>query len=195
MPNKTLVLASGNKGKIKEISDMFPEYKIVGYKELGEDYEIEETGSTFYENALIKAKTVSDKIGLPVLADDSGLSVDALNGEPGIYSARYSGDGIDSHNIDKLLKNMQGITNRKAKFVCQMVVYFPSGKILSAFGETEGEILTERKGSNGFGYDPVFYSNDLQKSLGIATEKEKNGISHRHRALEKIKELLKGEKL
>lgn len=194
MDKNILVLASGNKGKIKEISDMLKDYKVVGYKEMGLEYEIEETGKTFYENALIKAKTVSDSLNLPVLADDSGLEVEALHGAPGIYSARYSGDGIDDHNIDKLLKNLQGEENRKARFVCSMVLYYPSGKILSSFGETSGEILKERKGTNGFGYDPIFYSYDIEKSMGEATEEEKNAISHRGRALKQMIEKIKGEK-
>ncbi len=197
MEKQTLVLASGNKDKIREISNMLPEYKVVGYKELGFNEEIEETGITFYENALIKAKTVAEALNLPALADDSGIAVDALNGAPGVYSARYAGDGVDEHNNDLLLKNLEGVKNRSAKFVCCMVYYTPEGKSVSAQGETLGEILYERAGRNGFGYDPIFFSKDLNKSLGVASEEEKNTISHRSRALkeikEKIKELNKGE--
>ncbi len=194
---KTLVLASGNAGKIREFAEMFPEFTVKGYKEFGQDYEIEETGSTFYENALIKAKTVAEALGLPALADDSGLCVKALSGAPGIFSARYAGDGNDEHNIEKLLKNLEGEKDRSAKFVCALVLYYPNGKIVSAEGKTEGEILFNKDGENGFGYDPIFYSKDLKKSFGKATEKEKNSVSHRARAIAKLKEKLYngGEKI
>ncbi len=185
-----LVLASGNKHKIKEISQMLPEFEVVGYKDFGYDFEIEENGKTFYENALIKAKTVSEVLSLPALADDSGICVDALNGEPGIYSARYAGDGDDNHNNELLLKNMQGKTNRKAKFVCCMVFYKPNGEIITATGETHGQILEQIQGENGFGYDPLFFSDDLQKCLGIASSEEKNTISHRFRAINALREKL-----
>ena len=188
---KTLVLASGNKGKIAEISEMLPEFSVIGYKDAGLDFEIEETGATFYENALIKAKAVSEALGLPALADDSGLCVNALSGAPGIFSARFAGDGNDEHNIDKLLKELDGVKDRSAKFVCSLVLYYPDGKIISAEGETNGEILFERAGKNGFGYDPIFYSADLKKSLGEASSKEKNSVSHRSRALKNLKEKLK----
>ena len=188
---KTLVLASGNKGKIAEIGEMLPEFSVIGYKDAGLDFEIEETGATFYENALIKAKAVSEALGLPALADDSGLCVNALSGAPGIFSARFAGDGNDEHNIDKLLKELDGVKDRSAKFVCSLVLYYPDGKIISAEGETTGEILFERAGKNGFGYDPIFYSEDLKKSLGEASSKEKNSVSHRSRALKNLKEKLK----
>ena len=185
-----LVIASGNKGKIKEIAQILPDFDVVGYKDMGLNFEIEENGSTFYENALIKAKAVSDALNVPALADDSGLSVEALNGEPGIYSARYSGDGVDAHNIEKLLKNLEGKENRKAKFICTMVMYFPNGKIISATGETYGKILHKCEGEGGFGYDPIFFSDDLNKSFGVSTKEEKNSVSHRFRALEKLKKEL-----
>lgn len=188
-----LVLASANKGKIREIGEMLPEYKVVGYKEMGLDAEIEETGATFYENALIKARAVSDALGLPALADDSGLCVNALGGAPGIYSARYAGDGDDKHNNALLLKNMVNIKDREAKFVSALVLYYPGGKIISAQGETYGKILYGCEGTGGFGYDPLFYSFDLNKSLGVATAEEKNSISHRYRALCALKEKLNEE--
>ena len=186
-----IVLASGNAHKIKEISQMLPEFEVVGYKELGFTEEIVEDGKTFYENALIKAKTVSLFLNLPALADDSGICVDALGGEPGIYSARYAGDGIDKHNHELLLKNMEGKTDRKAKFVCCMVFYKPSGEIITATGETHGEIMHGERGENGFGYDPLFYSYDLNKCLGIASAEEKNTISHRFRAISALRDKLK----
>lgn len=186
---KTLVLASSNKGKIREIAEMFPELNVVGYKDLGFDEEIEETGETFYENAFIKAKTVSEKIGFPALSDDSGLCVDALGGAPGIFSARYSGLG-DEANIDLLLKNMQNVTERGAHFHCS-AVYYDKGNVIFAEGNVYGKILTEREGKGGFGYDPVFYCDELGKSFGTASEKEKNSVSHRARAMAEMKRLLK----
>ena len=186
-----IVLASGNKHKIKEISDMLPEFNVVGYKDFGEDFEIIEDGKTFYENALIKAKTVSEKLNLPALADDSGICVDALNGEPGIYSARYAGDGDDNHNNELLLKKMKGVKNRKAKFVCCMVFYKPNGEIITATGETHGQIMDSVQGENGFGYDPLFFSDDLNQCLGLAPSEEKNKISHRFRAIDALRNKLK----
>ena len=188
--SKKIVLASGNKHKIKEISDMLTGYEVIGYKDMGLDFEIEENGTTFYENALIKAKAVSDALNLPALADDSGICVEALDGAPGIYSARYAGDGIDENNNKLLLKNLEGKDNRKAKFVCTMVLYKPNGEIVTATGETLGEILLAPEGENGFGYDPIFYSYDLNMSLGIASPEEKNKISHRFRALSALKDKL-----
>lgn len=185
MDKKKIVVASGNAHKIKEIAAMLPDYEIVGYKQFA-DFEIEETGKTFYDNALIKAKSVAERLNLPALADDSGLCVNALNGAPGIYSARYAGDGIDEHNNELLLKNMKGVTDRRAKFVCCMVYYDVNGEILSATGEVKGEILTEKQGENGFGYDPIFYSYELAKPMGKASAEEKNSVSHRHRALAEI---------
>ncbi len=189
---KRLVLASGNAHKIKEIAKMMPEYEIIGYKELGFNQEIEENGTTFYENALIKAKTISEALDVPALADDSGICVDALNGQPGIYSARYAGDGDDEHNNQLLLKNLEDKADRSAKFVCCMVYYY-KGKIITATGETHGKILFSAQGEKGFGYDPIFHSYDIDKCFGISTEEEKNSVSHRFRAIEGIRELLKKE--
>ena len=191
MERKKLVLASGNKHKIKEIAEMLPEFDVVGYKDLGFDFEIEENGKTFYDNALIKAKTVCEQLKLPCLADDSGICVDALGGAPGIYSARYAGDGVDEHNNELLLKNLEDKENRKAKFVCCMVYYNTDGEIITATGETHGEILFAPQGENGFGYDPIFYSYDLKKCMGVASAEEKNSVSHRFRAIEGIKNKLK----
>lgn len=190
MQKQRIVLASGNAHKIKEIADMLPEFEVVGYKQLGYDFEIEEDGLTFYDNALIKAKAVSKALNLPALADDSGICVKALNDEPGIYSARYAGDGVDAHNNQLLLDNMQGVQDRTAKFVCCMVFYKPDGQIITATGETHGKILDKCYGENGFGYDPLFFSDDLQKCLGIASAEEKNTISHRFRAIKALKEKL-----
>ena len=191
MDKKTIIFASGNQGKIREVKEILKEYNVIGMKEAGFMGEIEETGKTFHENALIKAKAVSTALNLPALADDSGLCVEALNGAPGIYSARYAGDGVDAHNNQLLLKNLENQKNRRAKFVCSLVMYYPNGEIISAEGETYGNILEKITGENGFGYDCVFLSDDLNLSLGLASPQEKNKISHRYRALCALKEKLK----
>ena len=183
---RTLILATRNQGKVRELRDPLARFGF-DVQSLPVDFpEIEENGTTFYENALIKAKAVSDALGVSALADDSGLMVDALNGEPGIYSARYAGDGIDEHNNQLLLKNMQGVADRSAKFVCSLVLYGKEGVIASGYGETEGSILFAEDGKGGFGYDPLFFSNDLGKSFGVASEEEKNGVSHRFRAIQDL---------
>ena len=185
MKKSKLVVASANCGKIKEIKELLPDFDVVGYKELGYKFDIEETGNTFYENALIKARAVFLKTGLPALSDDSGLEVKALSGAPGIYSARYSEEGNDEGNIKKLLDELKDKTDRFAKFTCCMV-YYDGKRIVTETGTTEGEILLKKDGEHGFGYDPVFYSADLKKPFGRATEDEKNSVSHRGRAAEKM---------
>ena len=191
MEKKKIVVASGNKAKIREIAEILTDYEIISCKDAGFTGEIIEDGKTFLENALIKAKTVATALNIPALADDSGICVDALNGAPGIYSARYAGDGIDEHNNSLLLKNMQGKTNRNAKFVCCLVYYSPNGEIITATGETHGKIMDKEQGENGFGYDPLFLSDDLGVSLGVAPAEEKNKISHRFRALQQLREKIK----
>ncbi len=187
---KKIVLASANKDKLREIRQILSDYEIIPCSDLGFNDDIEETGNTFYENALIKAQTVSKALNLPALADDSGICVNALGGMPGVYSARYSGDGIDEHNNNLLLKNLEDKADRSAKFVCCLVYYDVNGEIITSQGETHGRILFAREGSNGFGYDPIFFSNDLQKSMGLASAEEKNTVSHRYRALVQLKEKL-----
>lgn len=188
--DKVIVAASGNTGKIREISEILNDYRVISCKELGFTDDIEETGKTFYDNALIKAETVAKALNMPALADDSGLCVTALSGAPGVYSARYSGTGTDEGNVDKLLKETENVSDRSAKFVSAVVVYYPDGKIVSAQGETFGEILRARRGNGGFGYDPVFYSYDLKKSFGEASAEEKNSVSHRARALAELRKKL-----
>lgn len=188
--DKVIVAASGNAGKIREISEILNDYRVISCIELGFTDDIEETGKTFYDNALIKAETVAKALNMPALADDSGLCVTALSGAPGVYSARYSGTGTDEGNVDKLLKETENVSDRSAKFVSAVVVYYPDGKIVSAQGETFGEILRARRGNGGFGYDPVFYSYDLKKSFGEASAEEKNSVSHRARALAELRKKL-----
>lgn len=180
-----LIVASGNKGKLKEIREILGDfYNVVPMSEEGFNEDIEENGKTFYENALIKAKTVSQALNADVLADDSGLVVEALGGAPGIYSARFAGaHGNDKKNRDLLLEKLKGEKNRRAKFASAVVLYKKNGDVLSGYGETHGEILDKEYGSNGFGYDCVFFSEDLKKSFGEATDEEKNSVSHRYRAI------------
>lgn len=190
---RTIVAATGNAHKLKEIRAILPDFEILSEKEAGFDGEVEETGATFIENALIKARAVSQATGKPALADDSGLCVEALGGAPGVFSARYSG-GNDADNRALLLKNMQDKAVRNAYFASAVALVFPDGKEVIAEGRTHGKILYAESGENGFGYDPLFYSDDLGKSFGEATDEEKNGVSHRGRALrdlaEKLRDLL-----
>ena len=182
---KKLVFASNNKGKIKEIKEILKDkYEVVSMGEMGFDEDIVEDGNSFYENALIKARTVSKALNCDALADDSGLCVDALNGAPGIYSARYSGEhGDDKLNRDLLLKNLENQTNRKAKFVSSIVLVRQDGSIVEGLGETYGTIGYEEQGNNGFGYDCIFISDDLGVSFGLASDEDKNNVSHRYRGL------------
>ena len=180
-----LYVASSNAHKIKEIKEILGGiYEVVSMKETGFSGEVEETGNTFEENSYIKAKALFDYCKMPSLADDSGLAVDALNGAPGVYSARYSGEGhTDAKNRAKLLAELKGSTDRKAKFVSVVTLIDENGKVFRGYGETYGEITHEERGDNGFGYDSLFFSYDLKKSFGEATAEEKNEVSHRSRAL------------
>ncbi len=184
-----MVVASSNAHKLSEIAQIFTEYRIVPMKELGFTEDIEETGETFAENALIKAAAVSKALGVCALSDDSGLCVKALNDDPGVYSARYSGGG-DAQNRALLLKNLQDKTDRAAYFACSVCLHFPDGHYLTAEGRTHGVILREERGNGGFGYDSLFLSDDLGITFAQATEEQKNAVSHRYRALCKLRELL-----
>jgi len=192
-----LVIASNNKHKIKEIKTILKPYfeEILSLKEINLVIEIEETGNTFYENAFLKAQTVSKLCGLPALADDSGLMVEALNGLPGVYSARFAGEPCnDFENNYKLLRLMENIENRRCKFVSDVVLYFLDGKTAKGQGECEGELLRYFDGNGGFGYDPLFYCNDLGKSFGLALQNEKDLVSHRFKALMELVKNLRGNK-
>ncbi|MFA6867434.1 MAG: RdgB/HAM1 family non-canonical purine NTP pyrophosphatase [Clostridia bacterium] len=187
-----LVIASNNKNKIKEIHQIMGNFfdKIYSLSDLNIDIDVEETGTTFFENALIKAKAISKITNMVTLSDDSGLVVDALNGAPGVYSARYAGDDCNQANNNALLlKNMKNKKNRKAYFVCHLVMYYPDGHYLDCEGKVCGKILDKEVGECGFGYDPLFYCNELGKSFGIAKSIEKNEFSHRGRALMSLKKL------
>ena len=182
MKLKKIVVASGNAGKIAEIRAIFRGVEIISMDELGFDGDIEETGDTFKENAEIKARTIAKLYDMPALSDDSGLCVDMLDGAPGIYSARFSGGG-PAENRKLLLKRLDGITDRGAHFESAVCLCFPNGKTKFGHGATYGSILQEEIGNNGFGYDCLFFSKDLNKSFGLASAEEKNSVSHRYRAL------------
>lgn len=190
MKLEKIVVASTNEGKIAEIKAIFCDVEIVSMGELGFKEEIEETGTTFKENAQIKAEAVAKRLSLPALADDSGLCVDSLDGAPGIYSARFSGEG-PAANRKLLLKRMQNIADRAAHFESTVCLCLPDGKTYFGEGKTYGRILQEEIGTNGFGYDCLFFSDDLKMSFGVASDEEKNAVSHRFRALEDLKAKLR----
>ena len=193
--NKTIIIATNNKGKAKEFKNLFDAYgyKVKTLHDFPEIGEIPETGNTFAENALQKAAAISEELNTIVLADDSGLEVEALNGEPGIYSARYAGEhGNDQKNNEKLLKELENVPKeeRKANFHCTLVLVGPDREPLFVEGNVEGFILCAPKGDNGFGYDPLFYVPNLEKSMGELSNDEKNKISHRAKAIEQLEEHL-----
>ena len=181
-----VVLASHNKKKMVEMKTILSAMgvEVLSQADVGVDLEPEETGTTFAENAAIKAQAVMEATGLPAIADDSGLMVDALNGEPGVYSARYGGPGLDdTGRWQLLLKNMAGIEDRACKFVSVICCCFPDGQQLSARGECPGILAHGPTGDGGFGYDPIFYLPELGKTMAQLTPEEKNKISHRAKAL------------
>ncbi len=194
-----VVLASKNRHKLEEIQQILSKYEIelVLQSELGVDVDVEETGKTFEENSLLKAQAVVRATGLPALADDSGLSVDALGGEPGIYSARYGGESCvsDRDRLNHLLQNLRGIRSeeRTARFVCAITLLYPDGNKLLAYGTCEGYIATEPHGEGGFGYDPVFYIPSEGCTFAEMGGEKKNRISHRARALQQLCALLDAE--
>ncbi|MGI6213614.1 MAG: RdgB/HAM1 family non-canonical purine NTP pyrophosphatase [Christensenellales bacterium] len=190
---KRLIIASNNKSKVTEIKTLLAHRaeEIVSLWEAKVDVEIEESGLTFLENAIIKAKTIYEITTCPVIADDSGLEVYALGGMPGVYSARYAGEPCDDEKNNRLLlSNLQDKADRRARFVSEIVLYEGKDKLYNARGECEGRILSSPVGKNGFGYDPLFYSTELKKTFGEASAEEKNKVSHRARALEKLVEIL-----
>lgn len=192
-----VVLASKNKHKLEEISQITEKFgmELVLESDLGVDIDVEETGSTFEENSFLKAEAVMKATGLPALADDSGIAVDALNGEPGIYSARYGFDESldDWGRLQLLLKNTEQVPDerRQAKFVCVITLVTPQQKIIQARGEVHGMLLRTPAGQGGFGYDPIFYYPPLGKSLAELTPEEKNQVSHRANALQVFYQKLK----
>ena len=189
-----VIAATHNKGKLKEFNEILNKlgFEVISQKDSGIDIEPEENGKTFAENSLIKARAIKELCEYAVLADDSGLCVDALDGAPGVYSARYAGENAtDADRIAKLLCELEGKYNRKAKFVSSIAFILPNGEEIVTEGEVHGTITNEASGEGGFGYDPVFLSDELGKTFGDATAEEKNSISHRGRDLLKLYEILK----
>ena len=196
---KELVLASGNKGKMAEFQRLLEglDVQIYSMKEYPEIGEIVEDGSTFAENALIKARAVCKATGKPAMADDSGLAVDALNGAPGIYSARFAGEQrSDADNNAKVLQLLEGVedSKRTARFFCVIAIVLPDGREYTVEGTCEGTILHALQGEGGFGYDPLFYVESLDKTFAELTMEEKNRISHRGHANRKAVEIIRGLK-
>lgn len=177
-----IAAATANAHKLKEFREILKDFEIVPERDADFFGDVEESGATFSENALIKARAVCKGTGLPALADDSGLCVEALGGAPGVFSARYSGGG-DAENRILLIKNMNGVENRRAYFACAVALVFPDGREITAEGRAYGRILHGERGEGGFGYDSLFLSDDLGISFAEASEEEKNSVSHRGRAL------------
>ncbi|CAI8959631.1 MULTISPECIES: XTP/dITP diphosphatase [Bacillus] len=192
---KHVVVATKNIGKVREFAELFERFdlEIKSLHDFPHIEEVEETGETFEENALLKADSLCKQLNSIVIADDSGLIVDALNGNPGVRSARYAGEQKDDQaNIDKVLTELDGISmeKRTARFYCALAVAFPEENKESVIvnGTCEGKILEQRRGENGFGYDPIFYVEEYKRAMAELTSDEKNEISHRGRALRKLEE-------
>lgn len=193
---KKIIFATTNKNKIREVNMMMEGFdvKLVPMSEMGIDVDIEETGTTFEENAIIKAKAICDLTGEIALADDSGLEVDYLDGAPGVYSSRFLGEDtpyeIKNDYIIEKLKDAKG-DERSARFACAMAMVFPDGEVETCYGTIEGLIGYEQKGTNGFGYDPIVYVPEYEMTTGEMAPELKNSISHRGKALEQMKEVMK----
>lgn len=196
---KSIILASNNKDKVKEVKEIMKGYDIISMKEAGIDVDIEENGTTFEENALIKARAIMKLTGQITMADDSGLEIDYLNKAPGVYSARFMGHDTSYDIKNKaLIQKLEGVkgSDRSGRFVCAIAVCFPDGREIVKRGTMEGLIAEEIKGDNGFGYDPIVYLPEYGKTSGELAPEEKNKISHRGKALALIKEELdKSEEL
>ena len=180
------VLATHNPGKLREMGEILKDFgiEVVSPRDLGITVDVEETGTTFAENALLKAKAICKEANLAAIADDSGLCVDALNGAPGVYSARYGGEGLDDKGrYMLLLSSLRGAPTRAAHFACAVACAFPNGDTLTAEGRCDGSIAYAPLGEGGFGYDPVFLLPGTGKTFGQLTQEEKSAVSHRGRAL------------
>ena len=188
-----LVLASKNKKKLEEMRQILSALgvEVISEADAGVDVDVEETGTTFAENAALKARAVCAASGLPAIADDSGLCVDALNGAPGVYSARYGGEGLDDVGRYRLLlENMRGMTDRRCGFVSAICCAFPNGDEITAQGECRGTLAYAPRGENGFGYDPIFFIPEKKKTFAELTAQEKHEITHRGKALREFREKL-----
>ena len=192
---KKIVIATQNKGKAKDFETLLAPlgYEVLTLKDVAEDLDIEETGTSFEANAILKAEGVAQALGIPVIADDSGLEIDALDGEPGVYSARYAGgEKSDDANIDKVLEKLAQVpdTQRTGRFRCVLAVAAPGEDTVTFSGSCEGEILRLRRGDNGFGYDPIFYVPSQERAMAELEPQEKAAISHRGHALRKLSEAM-----
>ena len=186
---KDIIIASNNKGKIEDFKAIFPKANVIGISEIAPDFDVEETDTNFEENAILKSETASKALNKIVIADDSGLSVEALYGEPGIYSARYAGEPKDDQaNIEKLLSNLKDKENKNAEFICAIAVSEPGKDTVTYVGKVQGEIIDEQRGENGFGYDPIFFVPSLDKTMAELTAAEKSAISHRGNAIKLMNE-------
>ncbi|MGM7689595.1 non-canonical purine NTP pyrophosphatase [Staphylococcus felis] len=191
---KDIVIASSNKGKINDFKVIFADYNVIGINELLEDFDVEETGVTFEENARLKSEAAAKVLNKTVIADDSGLEITALNGAPGVYSARYAGiHKSDEDNIDKVLHELNDKTDRGACFVCVISMTTAQGETHTFRGTVEGEITLSRIGENGFGYDPIFYVPEMKKTMAQLTPEEKSEISHRRKAIDQLQTFIEGE--
>ena len=192
---KEVIIATKNKGKAKDFEAIFNPYgfKVLTLHDVAQDMDVEETGTTFAENAILKAEALAERLQTFVIADDSGLEIDALNGAPGVYSARYAGsDKSDEANMEKVLTELAHVDDNKrtARFCCAIALAGPGMETKTAFGTCEGVISHDRKGTNGFGYDPIFFVPELGKMMAELQPKEKAAISHRGNAIKKIEEEL-----
>ena len=191
---KQVVIATKNKGKAKDFEALFTPlgFEVVTMFDVAPDMEIEETGTTFEENAVLKAETLAKALNMIVIADDSGLVVDALDGAPGVYSARYAGDHDDEANIVKVLENLADVPEEKrtARFMCALAIAGPEMDTTTVFGTCEGVILEEKRGTNGFGYDPIFFVPEKDRAMAELTPAEKGAISHRGNAIRKLADAL-----
>lgn len=192
---KRVIIATKNRGKAKEFQHMFAPYgyEVQTLLDLPHIEDVEETGETFEENAILKAETVAEILGELVIADDSGLAIDALEGRPGVYSARYAGEEkSDEANMEKVLSELESVEepDRTARFHCVLAIAGPNRETRTVTGTCEGTILQEKRGTNGFGYDPIFYVPTLGKSMAELSQEEKSQISHRGNALKKLKNII-----
>jgi len=188
-----IIVATNNQGKVKEIKNILAPHNVMSQMEIGVDIDVEETGDTFVDNAFLKARAIKPYTQCAIIADDSGLMVDYLNGDPGVYTARYAGENTTPmQGIEKLLKNLEGVPyeGRAAKFVSVIALILPDGREYSFEGECSGYITNILKGENGFGFDPVFYYPPLDKTFAELTDEEKNRVSHRSAAIAKLSEFI-----
>ncbi|MCJ1908660.1 XTP/dITP diphosphatase [Planococcus ruber] len=192
---KQVIIATQNKGKAKDFEALFGPlgYEVLTLRDVAKDMDVEETGVTFEENAILKAEAVAEALQTTVIADDSGLEIDALNGEPGVYSARYAGEAkSDEANIEKVLGKLEGVPEeqRTARFRCVLAIASPNKETVTYSGSCEGVILSERRGENGFGYDPIFYVPSEGKAMAELVPEEKAAISHRGNALRELEKAM-----